>query len=359
MAVTIQSTPKEYSPSDNPLTYTFSSDQTAQANFSFVIETYFNTVKVGEDRVFVESFSYGHIDISSHIKPLISAGGKLLTVINEIPVGSINIKVYESYGTTPTLQANSTSGVTKVWKACIAQERFITEDFDTTYKQIKWLTNQPNDTFKVPVGNDVYLTMLNGVGTTHWKIDYKTAVASLGTVEADTTFEIMQINANSVLNGFPTATYAIVSNDDDTPFRIDFMTENCENFNVVYWVNEYGAIDQYTFDHSEESSGTSVSEGYSRAFGAWSGTNFNYTSSAGQRNNIVTTTRKITLNSGYMSSLTQNWLNEVVQSPRHWIYLLPWTLTNASFTDEDDRFEDLISYSLSFNHIFLKDSPTV
>lgn len=358
MAVTILTTPKAYSASDNPLSYTFSSNATGGANFSYVVETYYNAVKVGEDRVYLTNGIYGQIDISTHIASLVSSGGKALTTTKEIPVGSIHIKVYESYGTPPVLHSSAISATTKVFKAQLAPEQFINIDFNADWKLTKWLTNSDRQ-MNVLTGSDCYLSMIQGTAGGHYKIDYYSGGALLGTVEDDTLFEIVQINSNNDLNGYSSATSCVVTIEDEDPFFITFITPDCGDYNMVYWLNDYGAIDQFLFTHSEQEEGSTVSEGYSKHFGAWSGSAYQYSTNAGMRNSIVTTTRKITLNSDYMSSTVQNWLNEVVQSPRHWIGLMPWKLTTASYTDEDDRFEDLISYSLSFEHIFTKQSPTL
>jgi len=52
MAVTFHDIPQKYAPSDNPVTYRFSSNQTAGANFSFLVETYINGAVVATDKVF-------------------------------------------------------------------------------------------------------------------------------------------------------------------------------------------------------------------------------------------------------------------------------------------------------------------
>ena len=40
MAITINDVPQDYSASGNPIVWTFESDQTGQANFSFLVEVY-------------------------------------------------------------------------------------------------------------------------------------------------------------------------------------------------------------------------------------------------------------------------------------------------------------------------------
>ena len=52
MALTIHDTPVNYTPSGNPVVWTFSSDQTAQANFSYLVEVYVGGTLRGRQQIF-------------------------------------------------------------------------------------------------------------------------------------------------------------------------------------------------------------------------------------------------------------------------------------------------------------------
>ena len=65
MAVIIEQEPQDYTTSDNPVTWVFSSDQTAQSNFYFLVDvqvglTSYTTVE--EHRVYPESNDNAHFD---------------------------------------------------------------------------------------------------------------------------------------------------------------------------------------------------------------------------------------------------------------------------------------------------------
>ena len=112
MAVTITSTPQKYTPSGNPLDFIFSSDETAQANFSFKVEVRVNTILVETHQVFVESGIKAHFNASDVAErycntPSIS-GTYVLDAANYI---DLNITVIENYGTPPTDQASDNTTV--------------------------------------------------------------------------------------------------------------------------------------------------------------------------------------------------------------------------------------------------------
>jgi len=101
--------------------YRFSSNQTAQANFSYVVETYFDGTLVSEDRVFPESGIYAHIDISPIVKNLLSVPVLTNTIWQDAGIdGKIKIKVWENYGTPAVNQASATSTETNIFKGCLS-----------------------------------------------------------------------------------------------------------------------------------------------------------------------------------------------------------------------------------------------
>ena len=120
MAVTINQSPStDFLLSGNPVIWVFSSDQTAQPNFSYYVEVYVDAVLNSSHQVFPESGIYGKFDASQIAESELTAP-QYPTDINGIDAGfnRINIKVYERYGTTPTLQASSTSN------ACLISVKF-------------------------------------------------------------------------------------------------------------------------------------------------------------------------------------------------------------------------------------------
>ena len=147
MAVTIHNSPQSYTPSDNPITWRFSSNQTLQVNFSFFIEVYVNGVLTGDHLVFPEDGIYAHFDAWEDAsiacnKPIIGSSFETSAGNN----AEIYIKVYERYGNPATNQASATSSTVTVFKACLSDIDWI--DFtasDYIYSSgSKWLTLFPS-----------------------------------------------------------------------------------------------------------------------------------------------------------------------------------------------------------------------
>ena len=73
MAVTIQQVPQLYTPSDSPIMWRFSSNQTGQANFSFLVEVYIDAVLDSRHIIFPEVGIYAHFDASERLKASVQA----------------------------------------------------------------------------------------------------------------------------------------------------------------------------------------------------------------------------------------------------------------------------------------------
>jgi hypothetical protein len=362
MAVTFHAIPKAYSPSDNPLSYEFSSNQTGQANFSFIVVTYFDGTPIAEDQVYVSNGIRAQFDVSKHVSPLLPAPTRTTDLMAEITHGKIKLKVTENYGVTPAPQATATSAETITWKSRISDDQFITENFGANYKNLKFLTNKPEDSIYAPFGQDVYLSMITGVAAdVAISIDVEGAGGNITTIDLDLTpFEICQFNFGSdyFIGAYPLVTYLLL-NVNGVTYKVYFTAQECDPLNALYWVNEYGTFDQYTFDHNKVLSGSTTSKGYTKQFGNWDAGSFVFNLDAGERNNQVQTITSIKLSSGYMNSAIQNWLNGCIQSALHWVALKPYRLTTANFENEDDRYEDLISFEVELENPNMIKSPNL
>ena len=165
MAVTIYDEPQLIAPAGNPLVFTFSSDQTAQPNFSFIVELYINSTLRLTQEVFRQFNTLGRIDVSEAVQSTLSSplvvDGTLLTFY-DTAINEYYIIVYEKYGTTPTIQASDTSTTLYGINAALRHQDFIAWDYlnhavstynPTPINEITWLTDWPRDR-KFFVGND-------------------------------------------------------------------------------------------------------------------------------------------------------------------------------------------------------------
>ena len=120
MAITIHDTPQTYTPSDNPVVWTFSSNQTAQNNFAYLVDVYINDTLVAESElIFPEDGIYARFDATNFAsnncdQPSLITGALVGNADNYCQV---KIRVWEYYGTTPTKQASQTTSNIYAWKA--------------------------------------------------------------------------------------------------------------------------------------------------------------------------------------------------------------------------------------------------
>jgi len=365
MAVTISQEPAPYSPSGNPLMYEFSSDQTAQANFSYIVETYVGGVQVKEEQVFLERSTKSHIDIQETVDNLLSAP----TVKTDFEADSgtsadIYIKVYENYGTPATNQASATSSTTVAFKGEISKERFLTVDFDTDWKAQKWLTNTPNNAVSI-LRNQVSISSM--ISTPAAKLTltlFDSAGGTIYTYNTTQTREIWQVNTSqaSILAG----TAATQANLDNTAYftlkiqgsetlTFTYLDDYCYNPKSLLWVNEYGSFDTFIFNHNDIRKGSNSSKSYTKQFGSWDGTTFGYDPlDSGAIDYVKTQQIEGTLVSGYMTEEIHNFMVELYDSPFYLLYDAAGngaesiSITSNSWNYNQNRFDELIMEEVSY-----------
>lgn len=116
MAVTIHQSPPTYSISGNPLVFVFSSDQTAQANFTYKIEVTINGTLRETHQILPEAGIRAHFDASDVAErycsvPIESNDSQVYSAGTDI---LLKVDVIESYGTPPTDQLNTATTITTI-----------------------------------------------------------------------------------------------------------------------------------------------------------------------------------------------------------------------------------------------------
>ena len=363
MAVTIHSTPKAFSPSGNPLSYVFSSNQTAQANFSYIVETYVNSAKQREERIFPENWIYAHIDISETVDALIQAPSILGGISNASGTSqSIYIIVRENYGAIPINQASATSATTIAFKACVDNRRFETINFDTTYKAKKWLTNHPtNDVSILRSQNAICSMIVNSSQTLVVKL-YSAAGAFLSSYNQTANRVIWQVNisnatllavaiSQSVINNTAYITVQIGTSEIMT-FR--YLDNYCHSPKALLWTNEYGSFDTFIFEHFDIRTGNVSGNMFKKQFGEWSGNSFVFNSlNSGDIDYSKTKITNGSLVSDYMTETEHSWLVELYNSTFYVVFNIAGVaeavrVTKTQFEYLSERFEDLIMEQVDY-----------
>ena len=357
MAVTINQTPSNWSPSDNPLMFRFSSTQTAQPNFSYIVETYYNSLKVSEDRLFVEVGNYAHIDVSPIVKNLLNTPQQTIPLFgNAATNGSIYVKVIENYGTIPINQANATSATIKIFKACLSDKMWKSWDA-SEWVENKYLTNYPELTeMYQQFGAPFYLSAIMD-GSFNLSISfYDINDVLLDSYTETQTRVIAQLNlstdslqVNTTIPDINIVHYYIVELGSILK-KVYLQKAECNPIQSLSWINEYGVWDSFIFSHNIERKGSVTERMYGKKFGNWVGTNFNY--NLDQAGNIRVGTQQTdsaTIYTGWISQTLQNWLIELFKAPRFYLYtneIESVRVTSSAFSYEQSRFEDLISQAV-------------
>ena len=132
MAVTFHTQPQVFTPASNPVVWSFSSDQTFQTNFSYIVEVYINSILHSTHQVFPQNGIYAKFNASEIMRGILSS--PLITDTTFVTLYSsaydfVNIKVYEQYGATPAIFANATSASKYVFNAALRHQDFVNWDY--------------------------------------------------------------------------------------------------------------------------------------------------------------------------------------------------------------------------------------
>lgn len=362
MAVTIHDIPSDWSPSDNPLKYRFSSNQTAQANFSYVVETYFNNTLVSEDRVFPESGIYAHIDISPIVKNLLSVPVLTDAIWQDAGIdGKIKIKVWENYGTPAVNQASATSTETNIFKGCLSDRDWMSWNYtayDVASGGIFMTYREPSIDGKIYKirQDDFYLNIIQD-GSELLTVELLGPLGVIDTYTDTQNFAIAQVNINNYTLqndcGFSPLDLAAADSvkiyiGTSKKYTVYFYTEGCNTAYTLEWINELGAWDSFIFAHNLEESFDVTERSYTRKFGSWNGSIFSYDlNDAGNVRVGTQQTDKITIYTDWITETEQHFLLTCYKAPRFYLFTkgneVPVKITSTQGKYQYARWEELIS----------------
>lgn len=385
MAVTIYDEPQLISPAGNPLVFTFSSNQTAQVNFSFVVEVYIDGLLRITQEVFRQFNTLGRIDVSEAVQSTLS-NIRITTDIEYDATDSMveyYIIVYEKYGATPTIQASDTSTTVKAFNGSIEYPDFVSWDYsDYDPWQVnysKFLTYFPrNKRALCGLEENFYLGYFEQTG-----VEVATLVVNIVDINNNNTafaaltltsteFNILNVgpqvlidNTSLVAADFDDCYYYTVyvelTDKATETFRI-YLDSDCKRYETyrLHWLNKLGSFDSFTFGLVSTESATVQSFGYQRDPGVWDGTSYTYPLYAGQKIDFAKTkSEQLVLNSDWINQDVQQWLvKSLYDSPL--VYLErdngtafePVKVTNSSYTLKNRRRDGLIQETVSIERTF-------
>lgn len=372
MAVSISQFPTDYTTSDNPLPFVFSSTQTAQANFSFIVETYFNAALVSVDRVFPEVNDYAHIDVSPIVKNLFNTPTILNTLWGESGLyGEVNIKIIENYGTPPVNQADLTSTIIPVVKGCLSDRDWATynpTDYMVSGLGAKFMTalNDFPSNVKVYKQRDVPFVLQAIQQGNPESITITLKNSSVGVINSYTenqTFYVPQVViTDSILLGLSGFSALDVAETEwidieigGAIFTVYLYDADCDDDpSTLQWINQFGSWDSFIFRHNVERKGEVSERTYTKKFGTWDSTTYTY--DLNNAGNIRVGTQqidKLTIYTDWITQVEQNYLTTLYKSPRYFLYYDGDTynvrVTSNQFTFKKARFEDEISEAVELD----------
>ena len=381
MAVTFHTQPQVFTPASNPVVWSFSSDQTFQTNFSYIVEVYINSILHSTHQVFPQNSIYAKFNASEIMRGILSS--PLITDTTFVTLYSsaydfVNIKVYEQYGATPAIFANATSNSKYVFNAALRHQDFVNWDYldynISTFNPlngIAYLTSWPR-TYKYLCGltEKIFLGFISNDSGLQVDIRlYDSAnaliVASLGNTITFQQLTVLDVSPQTIIantaitsGDFSTCVYYTVRTNAtgmgayigrSEVFSIYIDTE-CQRYpsRRLHWLNKFGVWDSFTFDLVSTDSTKVEGNRYEKEKGIWEDENYVYPLYQGEGTTFSKRAEDtLTLNSDWIKEDVQQWLvRELYESPK--VYLEssgsfePVNVTNASYKLKVSRRDGLI-----------------
>lgn len=332
MAVSFITSPYGITPSDNPIRWTFTSNQTGQANFSFIVEIYVNGALSSRREIFPEVGARAHIDIQDTMKNVtpVATPEHTTVVKNASNLISCYIKVRERYGATPAYQADSTSATVYAFKSSLTKKDFT--NFDPANYEIFLDTalfmNYVPDTLTINHASDnivsVYNNSIDDLAIVFNLYDANGSSITGADVAIPNTAIISQINLRSdllisetpvTLSQFNQASYMQYyceiggGAQASVIKRVYFDQSDCGIRTHFVWLNKLGSFDPYTFTHNKIIQAKIESNTFEKQFGNWSGNLFSYDANdSGVIDFLKTTKSMMQVVSGYINQEMQIYL---------------------------------------------------
>ena len=381
MAVTFHTQPQVFTPASNPVVWTFSSDQTFQTNFSYIVEVYINAILHSTHQVFPQNGIYAKFNASEIMRGILSS--PLITDTTFVTLyssafDSVYIKVYEQYGATPAIFANATSSTLYVFNAALRHQDFVNWDYldynvatTNPLTTIPYLTSWPRSKkYLCGLTEKIFLGVIsNDIGL---KIDvrlYNAAntqiVSSLNNTITLSAVTVLDASPQTIIDNtaitsgnFSTCVYYTVRTKatgigafagTTEVFKIYIDTE-CQRYpsRRLHWLNKFGVWDSFTFDLVSTDSTKVEGNRYEKEKGIWEDENYVYPLYQGEGTTFSKRAEDtLTLNSDWLKQDVQQWLvRELYESPS--VYLEsdgnfePVNVTNATYKLKVSRRDGLI-----------------
>lgn len=360
MAVTIVQEPEEYSQSGQPMIFTFSSNQTGQANFSYIVEVYIGGDLVYTAKVLPTTGIYGFFDASEVAERYVNVPPIATTLFDDAEnSNTIYVIVRENYGTPPTNQASATTSTWRFYKAKSKYEvdmSLYIGDLDSklmTNFESKKLYNFGSQRISA-IANDeeptAYFDFRNSAGA-------QIKLESLSSVSGFIlNFYFTYTNIETIF-GVGTFTdvvyfdfYLGYGAGNSESIRIYIDHSNCASFNnEITFLNFLGGLDVYHFTRMKrytkitQPNQFKTNQGVLNANGS-----FTTLDTSGQYNYQITQEETITLQTGWVSESDFNILNEQLLTSPFVLYNgQRVAITQATAEEKYRQYDTLFNFQIT------------
>ena len=398
MAITIRREPVDFDPACNPVEWVFESNQTAQPNFSFIVDLYIDAALHSTHEVFPESANTGKFNAQTITRAATvnNAFTRTDLDIDTLLNYEWSITIYEKYGNPPVANLSS------------AQSSLGTYLINGAFRQLKWIDWDYQDYSLRPGGKtNLFLTDFprnrkDMIGITESKFlsiinnddtacDADVVLYNIaGSVIASATWNtgrwkipMLQIGPDVLIpeTSLTTANfsnaykYTVKLTRLTAPLKFSetytlYMDHGCDRYtrHRLHWLNKYGAWDSFTFTLVSDDSSDVTINNYQRDTGTWDGNNHNYLISKGSQMTMSKySVDKMLLNSDWIHEDVQQWLvRELYESPRVYLQLQdgeavsnslvyePVNVTNASYLLKQRKKAGLIQEQVQITRTYTR-----
>lgn len=419
MAITIQQNPIGYKLSDidgsnitmahNPIEYVVSSDNTAQTNFRYIADIWWNgaTEPIRYFQAADPTNGRCRFDFSSVMRNTVSYDAPSGTENDFVDCSNsyqtLTVKFGEQYGASSAIISypNLSTASIKIWNACLPIERWWNGNqpvlpYNIGGSSKKFLTDIPTRTQTNPTkvcSTDLYYLyfLQDGSNTSVKKVQFQTYINGglYETVTWDTAYtnaktvqrvgvgpaNLLEANTNLTENniqytGLPfydsnVTSYSVkLLSAADVPLSETlWFSIDCEcTWETPYrlcFLNKLGGYDFFTFNWNSKKKSTYEKSYYKRKSWEWSATNLvSYNSdNRGKIQYSTIGTDKLELTSGWITEEQSTWLEELISSPDVYIIDNSGNLTAVTVTENNYDYKTLeydqlfnLTISLEFAH---------
>jgi hypothetical protein len=360
MAVTIVQQPQNYSQSGQPMVFTFSSNQTGQANFSYIVEVYINSNLVYTAKLFPTNGIYGFFDCSEVAERYVNVSPIATTLVNDaLNYNTIYLIVRENYGTPPTNQANATTSTKDFYKA--KSKYTFTSSLYYGNNFAEFLSNF--DSKKLYVFGSQRLTFIANDETPDLKFDFRDLSGTQIKLETETSVlgNILNLyltysnlstifGSGTFTNVYYVDVYADMVAGDTEFFRIYIDHSFCATFqNEITFLNFLGGLDVYHFTRMKRYTRTTKPNQFKTNEGVLSNTGtFTTLDTSGQYNYQITQDETVTLQTGWINESDFNVLNDqLLTSPFVLLNGKRVAITDATAEEKYRKFDTLFNFSIT------------